>query len=53
VTGIGRLLTVEQSARLATMGPIDRERLIESIVAEMRAKLKREARRTSGLRGRR
>jgi hypothetical protein len=37
----GRLLTAEQSARLAIVSSVDREKLLKSIVAQMRSKAKR------------
>lgn len=49
----GRLLTPEESARLALVHSTERDDLIKHIVEGLRAKAKREARRTSGLRGKR
>jgi hypothetical protein len=53
VTPPGIFLTAAQSARLAAMSSADRNQLIGAIVAELRVKLRKGARRTAGLRGRR
>jgi hypothetical protein len=46
----GKLLSAEQSVRLAMLDSTEREKLIEAIVAEMRVKAAKERKRTSGLR---
>lgn len=50
MTPPGILLTVAQSARLSSMSTSSRTQLIEAIVAELRAKIKRETQRQRGLR---
>lgn len=49
----GRFLTPEESARLALIHSTERDNLIKHIVDGLRAKARREMRRTSGLRGKR
>lgn len=48
----GKLLTAEQTVRLAVISSVDRERLLKAIVAEMRQKAQ-EAEQRGAKRGRR
>lgn len=49
----GKLLTPEQSIRLAIVSAVDREKLLKSIVDEMRARERVNERRTARFRGQR
>jgi hypothetical protein len=49
----GRWLTHQESVRLSAVDAVGRDKFIRLIVEVLRAKAKNEARRSSGLRGKR